>query len=152
MPSSTFFSLSKTFRMLARRYAFSILRSSALRPLIPCEVTQIRSPSLLLTLSYPKPSWHLRSFSACRSLRNQQDFRPPQEEEKTKKKLAIRENIYTIPNVLTVSRILACPVLGWAILNDNFYLASGLLLYAGASDFVSMFGLQCCICTKDRSG
>ncbi|KAK0501583.1 CDP-alcohol phosphatidyltransferase-domain-containing protein, partial [Armillaria luteobubalina] len=46
----------------------------------------------------------------------------------------IRENIYTIPNALTVSRILACPVLGWSILNSNFKLATGLLVYAGLTD------------------
>ncbi|RPD52851.1 hypothetical protein L226DRAFT_495916 [Lentinus tigrinus ALCF2SS1-7] len=49
---------------------------------------------------------------------------------------AIRENIYTFPNLLTVSRIIACPVLGLAIVNDNFYLATGLLVYAGLTDLV----------------
>ncbi|KAH7890883.1 CDP-alcohol phosphatidyltransferase-domain-containing protein [Phlebopus sp. FC_14] len=54
-------------------------------------------------------------------------------------KIAIRENIYTLPNLLTVSRILACPVLGWSILHDDFYLATGLLVYAGLSDIVDGF-------------
>lgn len=49
----------------------------------------------------------------------------------------LRENIYTIPNLLTASRILACPVLGWSIFHDDFYLATGLLVYAGLSDIVS---------------
>ena len=48
----------------------------------------------------------------------------------------LRENIYTIPNLLTVSRMIACPVLGMAILNENFYLATGLLVYAGLTDLV----------------
>jgi len=47
-----------------------------------------------------------------------------------------RENIYTIPNMLTVSRVFVCPVLGWSILNDNFYFATGLLVYAGLTDLV----------------
>ncbi|KAF5316159.1 hypothetical protein D9619_006290 [Psilocybe cf. subviscida] len=47
----------------------------------------------------------------------------------------IRENIYTIPNILTVSRILACPILGWSILDGNYTLATGLLVYAGLTDF-----------------
>ncbi|EGN96998.1 hypothetical protein SERLA73DRAFT_185266 [Serpula lacrymans var. lacrymans S7.3] len=51
-------------------------------------------------------------------------------------KPTIRENIYTIPNLLTTSRILACPVLGWSILHDDFYFATGLLLYAGLSDLL----------------
>ncbi|KAI0642181.1 CDP-alcohol phosphatidyltransferase-domain-containing protein [Trametes meyenii] len=48
----------------------------------------------------------------------------------------IRENIYTLPNLLTLSRIVACPVLGWSIVHDDFYLATGLLVYAGLTDLV----------------
>ncbi|KAI6097655.1 phosphatidyl synthase [Pisolithus croceorrhizus] len=53
--------------------------------------------------------------------------------------VTLREDIYTVPNLLTMSRILACPVLGWSILQDNFYLATGLLVYAGLSDLVDGF-------------
>ena len=52
---------------------------------------------------------------------------------------ALRENIYTIPNLLTVSRIIACPVLGLAIVNENFYAATGLLVYAGLTDLVCTY-------------
>ncbi|KAF9466149.1 CDP-alcohol phosphatidyltransferase-domain-containing protein [Collybia nuda] len=45
-----------------------------------------------------------------------------------------RENIYTLPNALTVSRIVACPVLGWSILQNDFTLATTLLVYAGLTD------------------
>lgn len=48
----------------------------------------------------------------------------------------LRENIYTLPNLLTVSRIIACPVLGWSIVRGKFDLATGLLLYAGITDWV----------------
>lgn len=48
----------------------------------------------------------------------------------------LRENIYTIPNALTVSRILACPVLGWSIVEGNFVMATSLLAYAGITDWV----------------
>ncbi|KAG6811542.1 hypothetical protein H0H92_006895 [Tricholoma furcatifolium] len=54
-------------------------------------------------------------------------------------KPTVKENIYTIPNALTVSRILACPVLGWAILDSNFKLATALLVYAGLTDLVDGF-------------
>ena len=50
--------------------------------------------------------------------------------------LKLRENIYTIPNILTVSRIIACPVLGYAILDSNYAFATGLLVYAGLTDLV----------------
>ena len=53
-------------------------------------------------------------------------------------KPSIRENIYTIPNILTVSRIFATPVLGWAILEGNYQLATGLLAYAGLTDLVRL--------------
>ena len=55
----------------------------------------------------------------------------------------LRENIYTIPNLLTVSRILACPVLGWSIVNNDFTLATGLLVYAGLTDLVSIRLVNC---------
>lgn len=91
--------------------------------------------------SFPRPVlW--RSFKSCVCLRFPQlppskvkdDFRG---EKPAPEKSTIRENIYTIPNFLTLSRILACPVLGWSILHNDFYLATGLLVYAGLSDTVS---------------
>lgn len=53
-----------------------------------------------------------------------------------------KENIYTLPNLLTVSRIVACPVLGWSILDGNFHLATTLLVYAGLTDLV-------CLCISE---
>lgn len=53
-------------------------------------------------------------------------------------KPTLRENIYTLPNVLTVSRIVACPVLGWSILQNDFTLATTLLVYAGLTDLVCL--------------
>ncbi|KAK0239188.1 CDP-alcohol phosphatidyltransferase-domain-containing protein [Armillaria nabsnona] len=100
-----------------------------------------QSPSSLLNSS-------LRSFVRCKSQYLQRCIRqrpfsvqpslykqhhPPASKGPTIRE-TIRENIYTIPNALTVSRILACPVLGWSILNSNFKLATGLLVYAGLTD------------------
>ncbi|KAH8103955.1 phosphatidyl synthase [Cristinia sonorae] len=62
---------------------------------------------------------------------------PPTSEKKTLK--TIRENIYTLPNLLTVSRILACPVLGWSIVEGNFVMATSLLVYAGLTDLADGF-------------
>lgn len=53
-----------------------------------------------------------------------------------KPKIELRENIYTIPNFLTVSRIIACPFLGYFIVQGNFTAATALLVYAGATDWV----------------
>lgn len=54
-------------------------------------------------------------------------------------KAAFQENPYTLPNALTLSRILACPVLAWTIIHDQSALAGGLLVYAGVTDWVRSF-------------
>ncbi|KAJ1306733.1 hypothetical protein OPQ81_007721 [Rhizoctonia solani] len=76
-------------------------------------------------------------FSTSRQLQSPTPSTPstPQDEGKGKKP-TLHENIYTIPNALTVSRILACPVLGWAILEGRYGLSTGLLFYAGVTDWV----------------
>ncbi|GLB41648.1 putative CDP-alcohol phosphatidyltransferase class-I family protein [Lyophyllum shimeji] len=51
----------------------------------------------------------------------------------------MREDIYTLPNALTLSRILACPVLGWSIVQGDFHLATALLVYAGLTDLADGF-------------
>lgn len=56
--------------------------------------------------------------------------------------LTTRENIYTIPNALTLSRILACPFIGWSILSGDFFLATGILVYAGVSDWVTISSIH----------
>ena len=63
-----------------------------------------------------------------------QSFPPPNPPAKPSSK----ENIYTLPNLLTVSRITACPILGWSILQGDFHLATALLVYAGLTDLVSL--------------
>ncbi|KAK7686198.1 hypothetical protein QCA50_010418 [Cerrena zonata] len=69
-------------------------------------------------------------------LPERKDESPLEVKDKKPTLATIRENIYTIPNLLTVSRILACPVLGWSIINNDFTLATGLLVYAGLTDLV----------------
>ncbi|KAF8527285.1 CDP-alcohol phosphatidyltransferase-domain-containing protein [Gautieria morchelliformis] len=72
-----------------------------------------------------------------RSLASSSLFRSPiPQPPRQKLRATIRENIYTLPNILTVSRILACPVLGWSIINGNFEVATSLLVYAGITDWV----------------
>ncbi|KAK3944702.1 putative cardiolipin synthase [Diplogelasinospora grovesii] len=45
-----------------------------------------------------------------------------------------RENIYTIPNWLTASRLVAAPFIGYCILHDHHAWALGLFAYAGITD------------------
>ncbi|KAH9951076.1 CDP-alcohol phosphatidyltransferase-domain-containing protein [Amylocystis lapponica] len=84
------------------------------------------------------PCIFTRRFSAQPPLRHQHNENSPSQRIRRTTQI-IRENIYTLPNLLTLSRIFACPVLGWAIVHDNFQLATGLLVYAGLTDWVDGF-------------
>ncbi len=44
------------------------------------------------------------------------------------------ENIYTIPNILTASRLVAAPFIGYCILHDYHAWTLGLFAYAGITD------------------
>lgn len=46
------------------------------------------------------------------------------------------ENIYTIPNILTISRLIAAPVVGYLVIHDHHAWAVGLFAYAGITDLV----------------
>lgn len=50
--------------------------------------------------------------------------------------VAARENIYTIPNILTASRIVAAPFIGYCLLHDHHAWALGLFAYAGITDLL----------------
>jgi len=47
-----------------------------------------------------------------------------------------KDRILTIPNLLCVSRIVAAPYLAHLIINGDYMMASGLFVYAGATDFL----------------
>ncbi|TFK81557.1 hypothetical protein K466DRAFT_501940 [Polyporus arcularius HHB13444] len=104
-----------------------------------------RNVSLNLREVRPPAVWTRRLPSSFRTprplhttalLRSSTPSPPPPKHETPPQQPPVRDNIYTVPNLLTVSRIIACPVLGLAIVNDNFYLATGLLVYAGLTDLV----------------
>ena len=56
--------------------------------------------------------------------------------EKGKSTAEKKENIVTIPNILTVSRIFMCPVLGYLVINSDFSNALWLFVIAGITDLV----------------
>lgn len=47
-----------------------------------------------------------------------------------------RENIYTVPNILTFSRLLSAPVIGYLIIHEQHLPALVLFVYAGITDLV----------------
>ncbi|KAJ9591573.1 hypothetical protein L9F63_001927 [Diploptera punctata] len=47
-----------------------------------------------------------------------------------------RENVFTIPNLLCISRIAMSPVLGYLIVQSDYHLALGVFVFAGISDLL----------------
>ncbi|KAM0787465.1 hypothetical protein ACM66B_003543 [Microbotryomycetes sp. NB124-2] len=102
-----------------------------------------------LTAKTPAPPLdHVRD---CRRWSSQQPARPSQnklqqqdlqsdEEHKVATKLKVpvqlRENIWTIPNALTLARICATPVIGHFVISAELGKATALLFAAGVSDLV----------------
>jgi cardiolipin synthase len=56
---------------------------------------------------------------------------------KIKTNIPTHENIYTIPNILTFSRLLASPYIGYLIVQGRYPLALGIFAVAGITDMVS---------------
>ncbi|KAH9479345.1 Cardiolipin synthase (CMP-forming) [Psilocybe cubensis] len=104
-----------------------LFRSSSCYKRQPC-IRQAFARSCF-TIKYLGISATTRSFSSTRLQHNAPIPDAP-------KKSGIRENIYTLPNLLTLSRICSCPILAWSIVDGNYYLATGLLAYAGLTDAV----------------
>ncbi|WFD01277.1 cardiolipin synthase (CMP-forming) [Malassezia yamatoensis] len=48
----------------------------------------------------------------------------------------VAEDLYTLPNVLTATRIAMCPVIGWAVMTERPFWAVGLLSVAAATDLL----------------
>lgn len=49
---------------------------------------------------------------------------------------SIREDIYTLPNLLTFTRLVAAPIIGYLVLHDCHAWAVGLFAYAGVTDLL----------------
>lgn len=89
----------------------------------------------------PNPAPPASKKSVCANVRLLS--RPPTTTSAPKKprrkvlpKLTPHENIYTVPNILTFSRLLAAPVVGYLVLHDHHAWAVGLFAYAGITDLV----------------
>jgi cardiolipin synthase len=48
----------------------------------------------------------------------------------------LHEDIYTVPNILTFTRLAAAPVIGYLVLHDQHAWAVGLFAYAGITDLL----------------
>ncbi|XHF96830.1 hypothetical protein AWENTII_000444 [Aspergillus wentii] len=84
-----------------------------------------------------------RRWTATQKPSDQKDSTPkePQNDSKTsqvlsKLPLKTHENIYTIPNILTFSRLVAAPLVGYFLVHDHHAAALSLFAYAGITDLV----------------
>ena len=50
-----------------------------------------------------------------------------------------KENVFTVPNMLTMSRIVLTPFLGYLVLQEYFAMATGIFLIAGVTDLVGAY-------------
>lgn len=57
----------------------------------------------------------------------------------TKKITEIKENVLTVPNGLSVLRISLAPVLGYLVINGNYFSALGIFIFAGITDLLDGF-------------
>ncbi|KAJ6441688.1 CDP-alcohol phosphatidyltransferase [Purpureocillium lavendulum] len=123
--------------VLSRRAALSTtLATSWLRPPNPVRRSQVHA------------TW--RSYSSKRPPSHPPALKPPpavrQESESEPKDAAdgrsavradvVHEDIYTIPNFLTLTRLVAAPVIGYLVLQDAHAWAVGLFVYAGVTDLL----------------
>ncbi|KAL1959355.1 hypothetical protein VTO42DRAFT_2158 [Malbranchea cinnamomea] len=83
-----------------------------------------------------------RTFSSKSSLQSQEDDKansssiPKKPKILEKLPIPVRENIYTVPNILTFSRLAVAPFIGYFIINSNHVLALSLFAYASLTDLV----------------
>lgn len=61
---------------------------------------------------------------------------PPSASSASSTQDVIHEDIYTIPNALTMTRLIAAPAIGYLVLHDQHAWAAGLFAYAGITDLL----------------
>ena len=49
-----------------------------------------------------------------------------------------KENVMTVPNLLTVSRMALSPAIGYLVLMESYALACGIFVFVGVTDIVSI--------------
>ncbi|EKJ71211.1 hypothetical protein NXS19_003248 [Fusarium pseudograminearum] len=94
------------------------------------------TPATLRSLFFTKAqSWQQN--------KKQQDEKPvgtqpptPQDVTPSQPAEVLHEDIYTVPNILTFTRLAAAPVIGYLVLHDQHAWAVGLFAYAGITDLL----------------
>jgi len=140
--------------------AMAMAHRSFLRPRTSVMVSRIQQQLRSLSLGRPRSKLYIWNSSRPNIIQKQSSVKsektwystskPPDKlrssttpSPQTKKpllkvlsQLTPHENIYTIPNILTFSRLIAAPVIGYLVLHDYHAWAVGLFAYAGITDLV----------------
>ncbi len=74
----------------------------------------------------------LSAFKNAMSFKNLCTQNVPEKKDQT-------ENILTVPNVLTVGRMVMCPFLGYLVIQNDYSMAFNLFVVAGITDLVCLF-------------
>jgi hypothetical protein len=123
-----------SFGLLTWRFSARNLAAAAAPCRLRCVRAQINAQEVRkaygLTVGY-RPSQPAEEKDKALGVRGIQNVLP-----KSITSLTPHENIYTVPNLLTFSRLIAAPFIGYAILHDAHTWALGLFVYAGVSDLL----------------
>lgn len=88
-------------------------------------------------MGYGAITTHTRHFATSPSPKPSSSSPSPPSTPTKKRLLSLaHENIYTLPNILTFSRLLAAPLIGYFIIHDAHAWAISLFAYAGITDLV----------------
>lgn len=97
-----------------------------------------RSVNSIISRSTSRPVFHSDTGTGLQSsvITPAASSPNPEPASPSKPPSARRENIYTLPNFLTSTRILLCPLLAHTIIHEHHLLSATTLLYCGLSDWL----------------
>lgn len=98
-----------------------------------CSVSPSRQTygqSFITTTTNAKIFYRSFVLTTCQNCRKHDDFR------RGKGNVQQKENILTVPNLLTASRIVSTPFLGYMVTHGHFEIALGLFVVAGITDLL----------------
>ncbi|BEJ17182.1 hypothetical protein CspHIS471_0605830 [Cutaneotrichosporon sp. HIS471] len=133
MPVTAFLGVPRGARVLG-----SLGRSAAIStrpPLFARDLRRITAPTVLWGRQGLE---RIPRLAVARYLSSSAARRSPLPSEKQGKEepTELHESPYTLPNALTVARIVACPFLAWAIVKGDFEIATGILVASGLTDWL----------------
>ncbi|GJN68259.1 CDP-alcohol phosphatidyltransferase [Purpureocillium lilacinum] len=107
------------------------------QPPYPVPFCRLPAARRLYSSGQPSPPPPLPPTKPPRaSVRDAPDAKPTVASPAAVKGDVLHEDIYTIPNFLTLTRLIAAPVVGYLVLHDAHAWAVGLFAYAGVTDLL----------------